>query len=195
VVARIVADDPSGMEELYRQCFARGVRAYFGRRLGWQDADDHTHDAFLLTLGAIKRGELRNPACLMGFVGTLVKRVVAAQIGENMQSRPYFDSWTRNTTDKIDSRMDPQELALRHERDERVGHRVGKLKGLDLAVVTRFYQLEEPAETIQDDLGLTDTQFRLRKSRALAKLRPRGYTKRSYQLSAISTQPNPRAES
>ena len=59
------------------------------RPLPWrpQDLDDRVHDTFLIVVQAIKRGELREPERLMGFVRTVVRRQVAAQIEREMQNR------------------------------------------------------------------------------------------------------------
>ena len=42
--------------------------------------DDKVHDTFLVVVQAIRRGELRDPQRLMGFVRTVVRRQVAAHI-------------------------------------------------------------------------------------------------------------------
>jgi DNA-directed RNA polymerase specialized sigma24 family protein len=182
VVARIVADDPSGMEELYRRCFARGVHVYLGRRLGWQAALDFTHDAFVATVGAIHRGELRNPECLMGYVQSIVRRMVAGEIEERVRQREV-----RQIREPAD-RRDPERVLLAAEKDQAIDRKLGKLKGADLAIITRFYQLGDTAKEIWQDLGLTETQFRLRKSRALDRLRPRGHVRRVYRPRRLETE-------
>ena len=53
-------------------------------QLGPQDLDDRVHDTFLVAAQSIQRGELREPDRLMGFVRTIVRRQVAAQIGERL---------------------------------------------------------------------------------------------------------------
>ena len=73
---KIKLDDQSGMEELYR-IFSRGVRFYLCRQLGPQDLEDKVHDTFLIVVQAVRRGELREPERLMGFVRTVVRRQVA----------------------------------------------------------------------------------------------------------------------
>jgi hypothetical protein len=44
------------------------------RQLGPQDLDDKVHDTFLIVVQAIRKGELREPERLMGFVHTVVRR-------------------------------------------------------------------------------------------------------------------------
>jgi DNA-directed RNA polymerase specialized sigma24 family protein len=44
--------------------------------LGPQDLDDRVHDTFLIVVQAISKGDLREPERLMGFVRTVVRRLV-----------------------------------------------------------------------------------------------------------------------
>jgi hypothetical protein len=73
VVDRIRSDDPSGMEDLYK-VFCSGVRFFLLRQFGVRDLDDKVHDIFVIVLKAIKRGDLREPERLMGFVRTVIRR-------------------------------------------------------------------------------------------------------------------------
>src|SRR4051794_20688040 len=75
LVESIRRGEHGGMEELYR-VFSRGVRYYLCRQLGPQDLEDKVHDAFLIVVQAIRKGELREPERLMGFVHTVVRRQV-----------------------------------------------------------------------------------------------------------------------
>src|SRR5665647_1390525 len=84
LVEQIRAGEAEGMESLYR-VFARGVRFYLCRQLGPQELDDKVHDTFLIVVQAIRRGELREPERLMGFVRTVVKRQLAAYIDHAVQ--------------------------------------------------------------------------------------------------------------
>src|SRR6476661_2188777 len=86
LVESIRRGERCGMEELYR-VFSRGVRYYLCRQLGPQDLDDRVHDTFLIVVQAICKGELRDPERLMGFVRTVVRRQVAAQIERVVQNR------------------------------------------------------------------------------------------------------------
>ena len=91
LVNRIREGDNSAMEELYA-VFSKGIRFYLCRQLGTQELDDKVHDTFLIVVQAIKRGDLREPERLMGFVRTIVRRQVAAYIGDAVQTRrDYVD--------------------------------------------------------------------------------------------------------
>ena len=86
LVARIKAQEPAGLEELY-SIFSRGIRFFLCRQLGPQELDDRVHDTFLIVVHAIQRGDLREPERLMGFVRTVVRRQVAAYIDHLVHSR------------------------------------------------------------------------------------------------------------
>jgi RNA polymerase sigma-70 factor (ECF subfamily) len=79
LVARIQTSETDGMEDLYL-LFSKGIRFYLCRQLGPQELDDKVHDTFVVVVQAIRRGELREPQRLMGFVRTIVRRQVAAYI-------------------------------------------------------------------------------------------------------------------
>jgi RNA polymerase sigma-70 factor (ECF subfamily) len=167
LVARIQADDTSAMEELYR-IFARGIKYQICRQLGPQDLDDKVHDCFLIVVQAIRRGELREPDRLMGFVRTVVRRQIAAYIEIVIQTRRQV---TELETGRIvaDFARDPENSIMNQEEEE-LAYRV--LKGIsrrDREILIRFYLREESQEVICEKMSLTDTQFRLLKSRAKAR--------------------------
>ena len=74
------------MAELYT-LFSKGIRFYLCRQLGVQELDDKVHDTFVVVVQAIRRGELREPERLMGFVRTVVRRQVAAHIDKAVQTK------------------------------------------------------------------------------------------------------------
>lgn len=167
LVAKIRLNDPDGMEELYR-VFSRGVRYYLCRQLGPQDLDDRVHDTFLIVAQAIQRGELREPDRLMGYVRTIVRRQVAAQIEDNVLSRKHQFDLDWGLAVKDDS-SNPEQTAIRQENQQIALKVLKSISPRDREILIRFYLREEPAEQICFEMGLTDTQFRLLKSRAKAR--------------------------
>src|SRR5712691_1499442 len=105
----------SGMEELYR-VFSRGVRFYLCRQLGPQDLDDKVHDTFVIVVQAVRRGELREPERLMGFVRTVVRRQVAAQIDRFVKCRK--EQAELETTTSISDYKTPEEAAIDHQHED-----------------------------------------------------------------------------
>jgi RNA polymerase sigma factor (sigma-70 family) len=167
LVARIQSDDTLALEELYR-IFARGIKYQICRQLGPQDLEDKVHDCFLIVVQAIRRGELREPDRLMGFVQTVVRRQIAAYIETVVQNRKQM---TELETGRIvaDFGRDPENSIMDQEEEE-LAYRV--LKGIsrrDREILIRFYLREEPQEVICEKMNLTETQFRLLKSRAKAR--------------------------
>ena len=167
LVARIQADDTTALEELY-EIFARGIKYQICRQLGPNDLEDKVHDCFLIVVQAIRRGELREPDRLMGFVRTVVRRQIATYIEAMIQAR-------RETSVVESSRIFAQtgtnpENTIINRQEEELAYRV--LKGIsrrDREILIRFYLREEPQDLICEQMNLTDTQFRLLKSRAKAR--------------------------
>ncbi len=164
LVARIKRGDDSGLEDLYG-LFGRGIRFYLCRQLGPQELDDKVHDAFLIVVQAIRRGDLREPERLMGFVRTVVRRQVAAYIDEVVHSRRdelHLDMGVR----VADSRKNPEQSAATKQKLELMQSILRSLSERDREVLTRFYLQEQTQEQICQEMKLTETQFRLLKSRA-----------------------------
>jgi RNA polymerase sigma-70 factor (ECF subfamily) len=167
LVEKIRAGDPSGMEELYR-LFSRGVRFYLCRQLGPQELDDKVHDTFLIVVQAIQRGDLREPERLMGFVRTIVRRQVAAHIDSTVQTRKERVD-VEFGYDVSDVRSNPEEDAIARQRRELMTCVLRGVSRRDREILTRFYLLGESQEKICSEMDLTETQFRLLKSRAKAR--------------------------
>jgi RNA polymerase sigma-70 factor (ECF subfamily) len=148
------------MEELY-QLFSRGIRFYLCRQLGPQELDDKVHDTFVVVVQAIRRGELREPQRLMGFVRTIVRRQVAAHIDRVVHNR--------REQAEFDSTGNPEEAAIFRQRIGLIRQVLGELSERDREILTRFYIDEQSQEQICAEMGLTETQFRLLKSRAKAR--------------------------
>jgi len=156
-----------GMAELY-QLFSRGIRFYLVRQLGVQELEDKVHDTFVVVVQAIRRGELREPSRLMGFVRTIVRRQVAAHIDKAVQARR--EQAEIDTTVRIaDPGQDPEEIAIFSERKDLIHRVLSEIPARDREILTRFYLEEQSQEQICTEMELSDTQFRLLKSRAKAR--------------------------
>jgi RNA polymerase sigma-70 factor (ECF subfamily) len=155
------------MEELYR-LFGRGIRFYLCRQLGPQELEDKVHDTFLIVVQAIQRGDLREPERLMGFVRTVVKRQVAASIEQAVQSRRDMQDLEQGSGIS-DKSQTPEESVIRRQMAEIMATILRGISQRDREILTRFYLLEQPQDQICQEMSLTDTQFRLLKSRAKAR--------------------------
>jgi RNA polymerase sigma-70 factor (ECF subfamily) len=167
LVAQIKAGEDAGMEQLYK-LFSRGIRYYLCRQLGPQELEDKVHDTFLIVVNAIKRGDLREPERLMGFVRTVVRRQVAAYIEQAVHNRrEQADLETGIAV--ADRKQNPEQEAILRQKTELMKSALESLSKRDRDILVRFYLKEQPQEQICREMSLTETQFRLLKSRAKAK--------------------------
>ncbi|MBS1829394.1 MAG: sigma-70 family RNA polymerase sigma factor [Acidobacteria bacterium] len=164
LVDRIRAEDPSGMEDLYR-IFSKGVRFYLCRQLGAQELEDKVHDTFVIVVQAIRRGDLREPERLMGFIRTVVRRQVAAHIDVAIQSRREHLG-IEGGPSLVDAASDPEENYIVQQKAELMEKILGGMPKRDREILTRFYLDEQSQDQICREMRLSETQFRLLKSRA-----------------------------
>src|ERR1700761_3475840 len=167
LVDQIKAGEDTGMEHLYK-LFSRGIRYYLCRQLGPQELEDKVHDTFLIVVNAIERGDLREPERLMGFVRTVVRRQVAAYIEQAVHTRrEQADIETGITV--ADRKQNPEQEAMLRQKADLMKSALAALSKRDRDILVRFYLKEQPQEQICREMELTETQFRLLKSRAKAK--------------------------
>lgn len=167
LVQQIKAGDDAGMEQLYK-LFSRGIRYYLCRQLGPQELEDKVHDTFLIVVNAIKRGDLREPERLMGFVRTVVRRQVAAYIEQAVHTRRE-QAELESGISVADRSQNPEQKAIIRQKAELMKSALAALSKRDRDILVRFYLQEQPQEQICEEMALTETQFRLLKSRAKAK--------------------------
>lgn len=167
-VNRIRAGDPGAMAQLYN-VFTRGIRYLLLRSLGAEEVDDRVHDCFVIVAEAIRAGELRDPARLMGYVRTVVRRHIAAGIEEAVARRRTTVEFEESAFAISDWKENPEQSLLTRQRAE-IARRVFQgVSRRDREILRRFYLLEQPQERICEEMGLTYNQFRLLKSRAKAR--------------------------
>jgi RNA polymerase sigma-70 factor (ECF subfamily) len=184
LVERIHSGETDGMEELY-ELFSRGIRFHLCRQLGAQELDDKVHDTFVVVVQAIRRGELREPQRLMGFVRTVVRRQVAAHIDRAVRSRREQIDMESSTL-IVDPHENPEETAIFQQRADLLKKVLGELSTRDSEILTRFYLREQNQDQICSEMFLTETQFRLLKSRAKARFGELGKKKLAHrELGAV----------
>jgi RNA polymerase sigma factor (sigma-70 family) len=168
LVERIRARDPEAMEELYH-VFCKGIRFYMCRHLGNQELDDRMHDSYLIVVQAIQSGVLRDPERLMGFVRTVVRRQVAAHIEEAVQMRKEHADYEVGSR-VPDRTRSPEEEAIEAQRQETLSKVLAETERRDREILTRFYLYDQDQDQICREMGLSQTQFRLLKSRAKSRV-------------------------
>jgi RNA polymerase sigma factor (sigma-70 family) len=164
LVEKIRIGDQSAVEELYT-IFDRGIRFLLWRQLGIQDLDDRVHDVFLMVVQAIQRGELREPERLMGYVRTVVRRQAAGYIQGAVNTRRRYIG-VESCAPLRAREVDPENRAIEAQNNGIAMRVLQSLPHRDREVLVRFYLREETPEQICAALEITQTQFRLIKSRA-----------------------------
>lgn len=167
LVGRIQAGEDAAHEELY-EIFARGIRYQLCRQLGPNELEDRVHDTFVIVIQAIRRGDLREPERLMGFIRTVVRRQVSSYIEQTMHRRREQNEMDSTFT-MVDRQSTPEQRAIDKQRREMMNGILMRLGRRDREILTRFYLEEQTQEEICEEMSLSETQFRLLKSRAKAK--------------------------
>lgn len=167
LVEQIKTGEDAGMEQLYK-LFSRGIRYYLCRQLGPQELEDKVHDTFLIVVNAIRKGDLREPERLMGFVRTVVRRQVAAYIEQAVHNRREQADLESGIA-VADRTQNPEQEAIIRQKAELMKSALEALSQRDRDILVRFYLQEQSQEQICREMSLTETQFRLLKSRAKAK--------------------------
>jgi RNA polymerase sigma factor (sigma-70 family) len=164
LVEQVRSGDLPAMERMYL-IFSKGIRFFLCRQLGPQDLDDRVHDVFLIIAQSIQKGELREPERFMGYVRTIVRRQVARHIDEVVKARHNQADLEFGMT-LSDHHPNPELSAIEHQNEELALRILNSLSKRDREVLMRFYLDEQPPRQICREMDLTETQFRLIKSRA-----------------------------
>jgi RNA polymerase sigma factor (sigma-70 family) len=167
-VQQIRSGDELSMETL---CAAvtECARAQLYQSVEPQAVDDHVQEVLIIVLAAVRREELRNPDCLMGFVRTVTRRQVTVHIRRNIVRRRRILSVESGAVPTAPADESPEARLRLQERVALVRNVLGQLCPRDREILVRFYYDEQESQQICLEMRLTSTQFRLYKSRALAK--------------------------
>lgn len=161
--------DPAAAGALYEQL--REWRYGIWRRIGAADADDLLHDAFVATLEFLRRGQMRNPDAMFGLVRGVLRNKEIQWIDRRRIARECVSidfPWALAIPSAAD---DPEVALLVRERRRRALCGIRRLRPGDREIIVRFYLAEETPEQICTAMRLSPTQFRLKKSRALDRIR------------------------
>jgi RNA polymerase sigma-70 factor, ECF subfamily len=170
LVSRIRAGDQEAEAELVER-YKRGVRIIIRRETGDAAiADDLYQETFCLLLEKIRRGEIREPEKLSGFVCSVARNLVIGHFRRAARQE------TLTGTEEITSlpHLAPNQLEglLRKEKVELVRQVLKEMPNQrDIQVLFRFYIAEEEKEKICADMGLTSAQFNLVLHRARERYR------------------------
>jgi RNA polymerase sigma factor (sigma-70 family) len=145
-----------------------GLRYFVRRHVGAEHADDVYQEVMLDLLTQIRRGDLREPARLAGYAHVIAKRRAIEHLRRTV--------FARNRQVEINPRLalsdrcaGPEGAVIREQQIEIASRILKSLPERDREVLVRFYSMGQDAGQITSEMGLTQTQFRLIKSRAKAR--------------------------
>lgn len=169
IVQQVQSGEAAGMEALYEIVKFHRYRLYHA--LG-QDADDVMHEIYIAVVKAIKRGDVRDPERLIGYVCIVVRNKCADAIKANIYRRNNelatdvsdLSEWLLS-----DSRTNPEEVAIERQRSRVADVALETLSDSDRRILTDFYLKEKDWPSIATEMGFNSHQFRCHKSRAKAK--------------------------
>lgn len=164
LVGRIRQGDDEAAGELYER-INRGLRYLLYRQLGRGCAEDKCQDVFLITLSAIRSGNIENPRALLGFVRGVARNLICGEIKNRQAERgKVIDIETPGLV--LPARERAEDIYERESQLAFARQVLAELSLRDREILKRFYLLEQSAEQIMSEMGLSETQFRLTKSRA-----------------------------
>lgn len=162
IVNGVATGDADASVELWSRM--RGILFFFARRIGPNDAEDEFHNVMAEVVDAIQRGVIREPERIVGFAHTIAKRILAKNIESIIWRRRCATE--REAMAIPDHWSNPELDFMRQERAAIATRVLAAIPKRQREILIRFYLQEQDAETIQRELNLTKTQFRLIKSRA-----------------------------
>ena len=168
IVSLILAGDPQGEELLY-STFSRGLRFLAAKHCP-EHADDCAHDTILAVTRQIRQGQLKTAAALPGYLNIVLKRTAWNKKLEAERLGANDEVFTTVVQTHSDDRNNPQRLLELEERAQILREGLKSLKPQEREILTRFYLKGEQPEEICRKMNLTETQFRLNKSRSKQKL-------------------------
>jgi RNA polymerase sigma factor (sigma-70 family) len=165
LVGEIVAGHAAAYNDLCESF--RGLRYFFLRQVGPLDGDELNQQTIADLFMQIRRGALREPERLPGYVRAMAQRKVAMAIHSRAKSRAREVGL--EDVRLPDVSLDPESAAIKHQQVQIAKRILNSLPRQNREVLVRFYLHRHSPEQIQADLNLTENQFRLIKSRAKAR--------------------------
>lgn len=163
VVGNVRSGHPDGLDQLYR--VFRILSGSLRRQVGYQDFEDRMHDMFIVVVEAIRDGRLREASALPSYIHGVARLSLCSHIGVRTRHERLSGSLRHWVTLRQPGETPEDALLLREQRTLAL-RAIGTLAEVDREILLRFYMQGKSREQVQKELGLTDTQFRLRKTRA-----------------------------
>ena len=170
LIERIRGGDPEAEAELVER-FSRGLTLML-RRLASDPslADDLHQEALALVLEKARRGEIREPEGLAGFVRQVARNLLIA----DRRKEKRYHSLGDDPPPEPASAGEPDQVrqVLRGEEARQVRRLLGELRfERDRQLLVRFYLSDQDKEDICAELGIESERFRKVLHRARERLR------------------------
>jgi RNA polymerase sigma-70 factor, ECF subfamily len=158
LVARIQAGDRRA-EERVVELYGRGVAILLDRHTnGRPEAQDLFQDTFRLVLEKLRKGELREPAALPGFVVQIARSLAIEHYRKAARRKTETDS--EAGAEAVAPHASPLGELLDRENASLVRRVLEELANeRDREILLRFYIAEEDKDRIAADYDLTSLQF------------------------------------
>jgi RNA polymerase sigma-70 factor (ECF subfamily) len=168
LLPRIQNGESMAVNELY-SVISRGILFFLRRRLPIEESKDRLHEVFLILVDAIQSGRIEDARAFPGYAVTVAKRQAWSQIRRTSDRREC--NCDDGVMERIfaDGKDDPYKLLADAEQQALLNRALSLLHPRQREVLRRFYFQEESKEEICSAMKLTETQFRLLKSRAKAR--------------------------
>jgi len=153
---RIQAGEAAAEAELFER-YRRGVSIIVQRMV--RDsciADDLCQDTFRLVLEKVRRGELRDPQKLSGFICNIARYLAIEHLRQPRRTQPLGEPGLSVP----DPKPDPLSTLIEREKMRAIRQVLQEMSlARDREVLRRFYLEEEDKESICADLDLSSLQF------------------------------------
>jgi RNA polymerase sigma-70 factor (ECF subfamily) len=156
LVSRILSGEATAEAELVDR-YKRGISVILMRAAGQRSiAEDLLQDTFRLTLEKIRRGDLREPERLSGFICNIARNLATAHFRRASRQ----ETLEAQIPLSADADYDPLQCLLAAEKAAIVRRILGELPSLrDRDVLYRFYLADQDKEQICLQLGLSSLHF------------------------------------
>lgn len=137
---------------------------------------DWEQDAIVALLEKVDRVVIEDP---FTYIFGIVRNIVAKEWHKKYLINNKYDGVTRQYLERQKKILTPEELLILEYRKKRVRSAVAELKNSNYReILIQEYLLDKTTQEVKELMGITETQRRLLKNRAIEKLRKR--VKRKY---------------
>jgi RNA polymerase sigma-70 factor (ECF subfamily) len=171
LVERIQAGDRAAEGELVTR-FSRGLLLMLRRLTGNPAlADDLHQETLALVLEKIRRGEVREPARLAGFIRSTARNLFIADRRKEARYGPFPEDGEETFLERSPAGA-PFDRAAAGEEAQQVQQILSELRhDRDRQLLLRFYLRDDSKEEICSDLGIEPERFHMLLHRARERMR------------------------